>query len=322
MKMRFFVLFMIFSILLFLFTNSCGEKKKGIFKIGIIQITEDPILDLARMGVLRALEDSGFVDGKNIIIDYKNAQGDISNINMILQSFKSSDVDLIITNSTPCMTAAATIIKDIPVVFTVTFSPEMVGMKETPKNMTGAYDTFRADEIINLIKQVIPNLKTIGLPFNPSEPNAQLASHKVREECSKRGIEVKALMVNSSNDILQVTETLIQSKVDAIIVAADNTVYLGLATISKLAKGKKIPVFVTDPAQAEKGAVIGLGADFNVWGYESGKIAVKIIKGEKAENIPQTILGPYQLIVNKKSANELGLSIPETILNRADKIIR
>lgn len=321
MKKRYFLFFVLLSVL-FLFTNSCGEKKKGKFKIGIVQMTEDPILDLARMGVLRALEDSGFVDGKNIIIDYKNAQGDLSNINLILQSFKSDNVDLIITNSTPCMTAAAQLIKDIPVVFTVTFSPIQVGLKETPKNMTGAYDTFRADEFVNMIKQVVPNLKTIGQPYNPSEANAEYTMHKIQAECKNQGINLKLLTVISSNEIQQVAETLIQSNVDVIVVSADNTVYLGLPTIVKLAKEHKIPVFVSDPAHAEQGAVIGLGADFNIWGYESGKLAVKIIKGEKVENIPMTILGPYQLIVNKKSADEMNLTIPEAILNRADKIIK
>jgi putative ABC transport system substrate-binding protein len=322
MNKGYFKFLLVLFLSLLLFTSSCGEKKTGKFRIGFVQITEDPVLDLARMGVLRALEDSGFVDGKNIIIDYKNAQGELSNIIMILQSFKNSNVDMIITNSTPCMMAAAQNIKDIPVVFTVTFSPEQLGINKTPSNMTGAYDNFRADEFINIVKELMPNLKTIGLPYNPSEPNAEYSAKKLNAECTKQGIIVKAMSVNSSNDLLQVTESFIQSKVDAIIVSADNTVYLGLATISNIARNKKIPVFVTDPSQTEKGATMGFGVDFNKWGYESGKLAAKIIKGEKVENLPLIALGQYQLIINSKSADEMGLIIPETLLNKADKIIR
>jgi len=108
---------------------ACGKEKDRLYTIGIVQITSDPVLDEARKGVIASLEEEGFIEGKNITIDYKNAQGDIFNILLILRKFISDKVDMVITNSTPCMVAAAQAITEIPVVFTVAFSPEQLKMK-------------------------------------------------------------------------------------------------------------------------------------------------------------------------------------------------
>ena len=86
---------------------ACAKEENRLYTIGIVQITQDPLLDEARKGVIDALEEKGFIEGKNIHIDYKNAQGEMSNIILILRKFISDKVDMVITNSTPCMVAAA-----------------------------------------------------------------------------------------------------------------------------------------------------------------------------------------------------------------------
>jgi ABC-type uncharacterized transport system substrate-binding protein len=142
-----------------LFVACDAKKENGLYTIGIVQITEDPLLDEARTGVIDSLKEEGFIEGKNIRIDYKNAQGDMPNISLVLRKFIADKVDMIITNSTPCMVAAAGIVKEIPVVFTVSFSPEQLKMKEAPSNLTGVYDPLYMDDFVQLMKRVIPKLK-------------------------------------------------------------------------------------------------------------------------------------------------------------------
>jgi len=156
-----------------IFGCSPGERKTT---IGYIQITEDEVLNKAKKGFFEALSDSGFVDGQNIKIIDNNAQGDLSMIPTILQSFKSQGVNLIVTNSTPCMLAAAQQVSDIPVVFTVAFSPEQVGMKTTPGNLNGIYDPLNAERFVSMMQECIPMLKRIGLPYNNAEANAEYAA--------------------------------------------------------------------------------------------------------------------------------------------------
>jgi putative ABC transport system substrate-binding protein len=289
--------------------------------VGYVQITQDPVLDAAKAGVFRALSDSGFVDGVNIRVLDNNAQGDISMISTILQSLLSQNVDLVITNSTPCMTAAAQAVRITPVVFTVAFGPEQVGMKTIPENLFGVFDPLKADEFVDLIIECIPNLKRIGIPYNNAEPNAEYSVKMLSKEFSARGITLVTASVASSNDILQAGQYLAGQQIDAIVAAADNTVYLGLPILAKLASEQHIPLFVTDPLQAEKGAAIGLGANYDQWGYQAGLKAVEILKGRTPyQNKIEPILN-YNLIINSKACAEQGLQIPESVSARASQVI-
>lgn len=296
-----------------------GEKKTT---IGYVQITPDPVLDAARDGVFKALKDSGFIDGQNISILEKNAQGDLAMITMILQSFQSQNVDMVITNSTPCMIAAAQTIKGIPVVYTVAFSPEQIGLKNPPTTLTGVNDELRVKEIVDVMLECVPGLKRVGFPYNNAEPNAEYSAKVLDREFAARGIEVIHAAVNSTNDIMQTTQFLVAKHIDALVASADNTVYLGLNALTKIASENKIPVFVSDPMQTEKGAFIGIGPNYSDWGYQSGLKAVAILRGSKPSDIPMEPTRKYQMVVNKKAADAMGLVIPQSVLDRADKIIQ
>ncbi len=304
----------------FLSITSCTQKSDTLV-IGYIQITPDPVLDIAKASLFQALKDSGFVDGRNITILDKNAQGDLSMIPMILQSFVSQQVDVIVTNSTPCMVAAAQMVKDIPVVFTVAFSPEQVGLKKVPANLYGVYDPLKAGPFVDILQKCIPGLKKIGLPFNNSEPNATYSAKVIGDEFNKRGIEVINTSVNSSNDILMAGQYLTQNNIDAMVVAADNTLYLGLNALASVADKAGIPLFVADPMQTYKGAALGYGVNYDKWGYMSGLKVVDILK-KRPGNSPNIIpVEDISLIINKKAAIKQGLTIPEELLTAANKII-
>lgn len=304
--------------------NACADTKKegGLYTIGMVQITEDPMLDLARASVIEALRDDGFEEGKNIHIIYENAQGEIPNIFLILKSFVARKVDMVITNSTPCMAAAAQAVKDIPVVFTVSFSPEQIGLKDTPANLTGAYDPFTMEDFLQMVRSSLPLLKKIGILYNPSEPNACYGADRLKQECARQSIEVAEMPVFSSNDVLQAARSLAQKQVDAFAIAADNTVYLAMDALVKTAGAKKIPLFVTEPSQVERGACAGLGIDFRQWGRESGKIAAAIIRGQKPGQVPLHALQHKALYLNLKAAAAQNISFSADMIARAEKVFK
>nr|HPI20352.1 ABC transporter substrate binding protein [Candidatus Kapabacteria bacterium] len=147
---KFTYLFIIYVFALFLI-QSCSQKDASVKTIGIIQIVEDTELDKGREALVNILKDSGFVDGKNIKINYQNAQGEMSNIPMIINQFKAEDVDLIITITTPCTIAAAQLVKDIPIVYSIAFNPEQMGSKDYGKNIYGSYDSYNERFAINFL---------------------------------------------------------------------------------------------------------------------------------------------------------------------------
>jgi putative ABC transport system substrate-binding protein len=311
------ILIIAFSIAILLLGACTSEVKK--IKIGYVQITEDEVLNTAKEGVFAALSDSGFVNGQNIKIIDNNAQGDLSMITTILQSLQSQGVDLIITNSTPCMVAAAQMVKEIPVVFTVAFSPEQVGMKTTPTNLYGIYDPLDVVSIVDVILDCIPTMKRIGLPYNNAEPNAEYSAKVFSKEFEKRGIEVIKATVNSPNDLMMAGQYLKGQNIDAMIAAADNTVYMGLNVLARVADEAKIPLFVTDPHQAKKGAAIGIGVNYRQWGYLSGQKAVELLKKREIENKIEPIT-TIELLINKKACEAQGLVVPLAIADRATTI--
>lgn len=309
------IIFIISAILL----QACntGEKK---IKIGYLQITEDETLNTAKKSVFQALSDSGFVDGENIKIIDNNAQGDLSMIIMILQSFQSQNVDLIITNGTPCMVAAAQYIKRIPVVFTVSFGPEQVGLKNNSSNIYGIYDPLDVEQFVSMMLECMPELKRIGLPYNNSEPNAEYSAKKFIKEFERLGVEVVTTSVTSVNDLIMAGQYLKGQHIDAMVVTADNTIYMGLNVLGKIADDSNIPLFVTDPLQVKKGAAIGLGVNYERWGYLSGQKAVEILKGRIMNNKIDPI-SESDLIINQNASHAQGLIIPETILKQATHTI-
>jgi putative ABC transport system substrate-binding protein len=315
MKIRHFLI----AAFVILSTLACTQGEKKI-KIGYIQITEDPVLNTAKEGLFKALADSGFIDGQNIRIIDNNANGDLSMIITILQSLQSQGVDMIITNSTPCMVSAAQIIKEIPVVFTVAFSPEQVKLKSTPENLYGVYDPYNSTDFVSLMQKFIPGLKKVGLPFNNAEANAEFSAKKLSAEFSTRDIEVITTIVNSPNDIINAGQYLADKNVDALLAAADNTVYLGLNALANIADEKEIPLFVTDPNQSEKGAAVGMGVNYERWGYLSGQKAVELLKGRTLNKKIEPIT-EMEFIINQKAATAQKLQIPQEILEKATKVI-
>jgi putative ABC transport system substrate-binding protein len=305
----------ILSLFIVMLTSACNQGPKKI-TIGYVQINEDVVLNKAKAGVFKALADSGFIDGQTIKVVDNNAQGDLSMIITILQSLQSRGVDMIITNSTPCMVAAAQAVRDIPVVFTVAFSPEQVGLKTTPSNLHGIYDPLDTKGFADMLLEIIPHAKRIGIPYNNAEPNAEYSANKFTKEFESRGIVIVKSTVTSVNDIVMVGQNLVAQKIDAMIVAADNTVYSGLNALSKIAGEAKVPLFVTDPHQAEKGASIGMGVDYEQWGYLSGLKAVEILRGRRVPNKIEPIEGA-DIVVNDKACEAQGLIIPPAIKEKA-----
>ncbi|NLO20156.1 MAG: ABC transporter substrate-binding protein [Ignavibacteria bacterium] len=301
-----------------LFCISCSEKSASFKTIGIIQVVEDIELDKGREALIQVLKDSGFVDGENIKISYQNAQGEISNIPMILNQFKANKVDLLITLTTPCLVAAAQLIKDIPIVYSVAFSPEQLGIKDYGDNICGTYDLYDLEGFSDLIQELLPDKKRVGFPYNPTEENAVYSHKKIKEHLVSSGFEVIDVTVNSSNEIVQVAQALMQKNIDMFCVGADNVVRVALQPLVKIAKENKIPILTTETSLTRLSVPVGYGSNYEQWGEESGKIAVKVLRGEKAES---KALPEKQLVLNLSAAREQGLVLTDSVIKRANVII-
>lgn len=302
--------------------QASGDKKEKMIKVGITQIVEHPSLDATREGFIAALKDAGYEEGKNLKLDYQNAQGDMNNNASIAQKLVSDKNDLILAIATPSAQAAVQATKDIPILFSAITDPvsaELVQSLEEPGgNATGTSDTH-PDAIKNTIaaiKKFVPDAKKVGIIYNNGEPNSVINVKNAREALKEAGLEAVETTISASSEVKQAAESMV-GRVDVMYIPKDNTVVAALESVIAIANEKNIPTFSGDGDSVKRGTFASYGFDYHDLGYTTGKMAVEILKGKKPSEIPVGFPENLELIVNKKAAEEEGITLTDDMLKDA-----
>ncbi|MFD2673160.1 ABC transporter substrate-binding protein [Marinicrinis sediminis] len=301
-----------------------GEAAKTM-EIGIIQLVEHPSLDAAREGFEAALEDAGYKDGAEIKIDFQNAQGDPTNNVTIAQKFAADDKDLVLAIATSSAQAVKKMVDNAPILFTAITDPlgsNLVGDLEAPEgSITGMSDTHQneIEEMMTFIAENVPSVKTVGIVFNEGEQNSVVAVERVEQSLEQLGIELKTASVVNSSEVKQAAESL-ASKVDAFYVPKDNVVVAGLEALLKVAGDEDLPVFAGEKNSVERGAFASFSIDYFDIGYETGKMAVEILKnGKQPADLPVRFPEKLDLVLNLKAAEEQGIEVSKELLDKVEE---
>lgn len=315
---------MIMLITLGLMIMACG-KQESIKKIGITQIVEHPALDGAREGFLKALTDAGYKDGENIKIEYQNAQGDQAVAQSIAEGFVSDSKDLILAIATPTAQAAYNATKDIPVLITAVTDPVQAGLakslEKSETNVTGTSDATPIDKQFALIRELLPESKKVGIVYNTSELNSEVQVAQAKVIAQKYGLELVIKGVTAVNELAQVLDSLLK-EVDVLYTPTDNLIVSATPLVVKKATENKVPLIGCIEDQVNQGALATETIDYYKLGYQTGEVAVRILKGEKPSDISIKTLEKTDLMINQKTAEALGIKIPDEVLKRAKKIIK
>ena len=291
-------------------------------KIGIVQYVEHPALDAAREGFVEALAENGYVDGENITIDVQNAQADQSNLKSIAQRFVNDKVDLILAIATPAAQAMVSETTEIPILGTAITDYEvakLVDSNEAPGgNVSGTTDMNPVKEQIDLLKKLVPDVENVGLLYTSSEDNSVMQAGMVKDACEKLGLTVKEATVTSSNDVQQVTQSLV-GKVDAIYIPTDNVCASAMPVISQITTEAKIPVICGEANMVLGGGLATLGINYSKLGYQTGEMAVKVFKGEaETASMPIESQTDYDFTINGDIAKDIGMTVPDDL---ADAVV-
>jgi putative ABC transport system substrate-binding protein len=301
--------------------NAC--KEEGAIKVGISQVVTHPALDATRQGVIDGLADQGYVEGENTVIDYQNSEGDPSLFDTIAEKLVGDKVDVIVTIATPNTLSAIAAAKntDIPVVFTAVTDPAGSGMVESweshpDDNVTGVSDMIAVADDVDLITQIVPDIKTLGTLFNDGEANSVFLVEKLNEACDALGISVVEKPVSTSADVLTAAQSLV-GQVDVIWIGTDNTVVSGLEALIGVCEEEGIPFFPSDHESVERGGIACYGFDYYDIGYQTGEMVAKILEGANAADIPVEKGKIVSLSVNTAAAERMGVTIPQEIIDSA-----
>lgn len=303
----------------FLIFTACEKKDDSVeFTIGITQIVEHSALDLTREGFIAGLKEAGFSENVKFIIE--NAQGDMATAQLIAQNFVDEDVDMIFAIATPTAQAAFNATKDIPIMISAVTDPLEAGLVKSLNkpgtNVSGTSDKAPIGMQIDLLTELNINAKTIGFLYNTSEKNSEVQLTSLEAEADKRGIKIISIGITSVTEIEPSLDILLQ-QIDVLYTPTDNIIATSIQLIAEKALAKNIPVLAAEPELVKAGALITFGVDYFDLGKQTGLMAAKVLNGEDISKMPIEISTNPQVVINIKTAKQLGIEISEELKTRS-----
>ena len=290
-----------------------ADKKKDVFRIGISQFITHQSLDATREGFVDELVKQGYVEGKNIEIDLQNAQGEQRNLKTISQQLAESS-DVVLAIATPSAQSLANTTQTTPVIFSAVTDPvsaKLVESREHPGgNVTGTSDQS-SDAIstqINLIKKVLPKAKTIGILYTQSEPNSVVQKDEAKRLLEEKGFSVVEKTILDSNNVKAAAESLM-AEVDMVFVPTDNIISSTMETVKQVSIKHKVPVFGGSTEMIAVGGLYNYGTNYEELGRQTARMLIRVLKGEKPENIAVELPEKLELHTNQEMADALGIDI-------------
>jgi putative ABC transport system substrate-binding protein len=304
-----------------------GPAPGRTYKVGFSQIVDHPALNETRRGFLDGLRQAGFVEGRNLVFLYQNAQGDVANARNIAEKFLADGVDLLAPCTTPNAQAAVKVARGgkTPVVFGCVTDPVAAGILErvdgpSGTNVTGLYNPLPIAELFDLFLRIQPGLHTAATIYNPSEANSVVINRRAKAEAERRGLRWVEVTVTSSAEVKTAAES-VPGKVDAYVLGQDNTVASAFEAVVRVAAGARLPIFSMDPQSVPRGAVASLAANQYAQGVQwARELAAPILLGAPAETLAPVRPRAFDLQVNVAAATAAGLTVPPDVVERATRV--
>lgn len=277
--------------------------------VGLVQISAHPSLDTIRNSFIQGMEDQGY---GAVTIDYKNAGGDMSVLNTIVQGFVGDKVDAIVAIATPSAVAAASATQTIPVIFSAATDPVAAKLLTDPAkpdgNVTGVSDAIPVDKIFSLAKELTPDVKTFGFVYNLGEPNSVSVIENAKAYCDANGLTYLEATVANTSEVQQAAQSLV-GKIDAFFTPIDNVVAEAMPVYAKVAIDAKIPLYPGADSMVVDGGLATCGIDYTFLGKETATMTVAILGGTAVADLPVVTMENFRPIANQTTANALGVDL-------------
>jgi len=308
----------------FIYQTSTQNKQTNqkLPQIGVLQFVSHPSLDLIYKGFVEELEKEGYKDKETVILNYQNAQADQSKLSTMSQQLISQKPDILVGIATPAAQALANQTKDIPIILGAISDPVGAGLvqsKEKPGgNITGVSHQSPVKEQIDLIKTILPKAKTIGIIYCSAEDNSLYQVEQFKKAVGNQ-FNIKTYAVPSTNEIAKMSEVMV-SEVDGVYIPTDNIIANGFQTLVGIADKAKIPLFPSVDTMVDEGGLATVGIDQYQLGVKTAQMTIDVLKGKaKPADTPVYTYTKGTLIVNEEKAKQLGISIPNELIEEAKK---
>src|SRR5262245_10129231 len=303
-----------------------GTVEPGrIYKIGLVYFAPESGVEDCMRGLLDGLRERGLVEGKNLEVRRAHAQAEIANIPQLLQNYDTQGLDLIVPMSTPCLTAAVGMVKNTPVVFTYVYDPIAAGagasFTDHLPNVTGVGSFPPVAETVELMRRLLPGVKSVGTLYNSSEANSRKVVEVARNACAEHGVSLEEVTITNVSDVFQAAQALVARNVEAIWLGGDNTVTQGFEAVAKVAGDARIPLVTNDmePVATHSLATVGIG--FYESGHAAAQFASRVLLGDKPKDLAIENVAKREVTINTVVARNLGLRVSDEVLHEADVVV-
>jgi ABC-type uncharacterized transport system substrate-binding protein len=296
-----------------------------LWNVDLIEYNTVVDVEEAEEGVLGGLRSSGLVEGRDYRVRIRNAQGDMATMNSLVDAAIIDRTDLLITFSTPTLQAAIQRSQGLPVVFNYVANAVWAGAGRSDSdhlpNVTGVYLPGAYDEMIALVREVLPHARVLGTLYVPSEVNTVYHRDRFLEATSKAGMEFVTVAANTAAEVADAALSLASRKIDAICQLPGNLTASAFPTIADAARRARLPLFGFQTSAAESGAHLVVARDYRDAGAAAALLAIRVMRGESPGSIPFEPARQTKLVANVDAARAIGLRIPASVLARAHRVV-
>lgn len=292
--------------------------------IGVAKFVSHPALDALEKGIVDEIKAAR----PEVKFDLQNSNADMGTAAQIARRFKDEKVAIAIGIATPTAQALANAIKDRPIVYSAVTDPVAAGLVASlakgGANITGTSDMTPVRQQLDLLFS-LKEVKRLGHVYNSGEANSVKLAELVKSYCDAKGVKLVAATVTNSAEVKQAVLS-IADRIDAIYLGNDNTVFSAINAVAEVATQRKLPLVTADPSSAETGVPVlaALGFDYYAMGRATGRLALRILAGEKTSDIPASLStdpADFELVVNKDTAAKIGIVLSPAMLSRASIIV-
>jgi putative ABC transport system substrate-binding protein len=295
----------------------------GVLSTASPSTSSGPFIHAFRQG----LSEAGYVEGQNLAIEYRWAEGHYDRLPALAADLVGRKVDLIMASSPPSALAAKRATATIPIVFRGGADPVATGLVASLArpggNLTGV--SFAPNELtakrLELLCELVPRAGVIALLMNPNNANADVVTRDVQDAARTKGLQLHVLKARSEGEIDTAFASLVQLRADALVVAADPFLSSRREQLVGLASRRAVPSIYAWREFAASGGLITYGPSLTSAFRLVGAYAGKVLKGAKPADLPVLQPTTFELVVNLKTARALGLTVPRSMLMRADEVI-
>lgn len=293
--------------------------------VAVTAIVEHPALDSVRDGIQAALKEAGFEAGKNLKWQYQSAQGNTGTAAQIARKFVGDQPDAIVAIATPSAQAVVAATRTVPVVFSAVTDPVaaklVAGWEASHTNVTGVSDLLALDKQMDLVRQVVPGAKRVGMVYNPGEANSVVVVKGLQALLPKLGMTLVEAAAPRSVDVGSAARSLI-GKVDVIYTNTDNNVVSAYEALIKVGQEAKLPLVASDADSVKRGAIAAFGINYRDLGEQTGRMVARILKGEKPGDIKPELSTKMELFVNPGAAEKQGVKLSDALIKSATQVVR